>query len=52
MSDGSALPTQFTLTSTNGAQAINTYTTNFGLTGVYSIIITVTDPKTAVSDSS
>lgn len=52
MSDGSSLPSQFTFIATMGAQAINVFTTTFGLTGFYKMIIQVTDPLTGIIDSS
>ena len=52
MQDGSALPSQFTFTSITNMEAVNVYTTDKTLTGVFKMIVKVNDPKTGVSDSS
>ena len=52
MADNSALPAQFTFTNTLGSEKINVFTTTQTLTGVYNMKVTVTDPKTGISNSS
>ena len=52
MSDDSVLPSQFTFTNTPGSEAINVFTTTKTLTGVYTMKVTVTDPKTGIASSS
>lgn len=52
MSDNSVLPSQFTFTNTPGSEAINVFTTTKTLTGVYTMKVTVTDPKTGIASSS
>ena len=52
MADNSALPAQFTFTNTLGSEKINVFTTTQTLTGVYNMKVSVTDPKTGISNSS
>lgn len=47
-SDGNPLSSQFTFTSTTGSEAINVYETNLSLTGIFTLKVTVSDPKTLV----
>ena len=51
MSDGSFLLSMFTFTAIKGDQAINVFTNTQTFTGVYSLRVSVTDPKTGILDS-
>jgi hypothetical protein len=51
MADNSALPAQFTFSNTLDSEKINVFTTTKTLTGVYSLKVTVADPKTGISNS-
>ena len=48
MSNNSVLPSQFTFTNNVGSKTINVFTTTKTLTGVYTMKVTVTDPKTGI----
>jgi len=48
MTDNSSLPSAITLDTTPGSETVQVYETDYLKTGIYSISVIVTDPKTSV----